>query len=55
MMEDKPYPNSYSCYHGALGPQGHFFVHPDSTRLVNQTIFNTTDAPATSGHCHIGL
>lgn len=41
MMEDKPYPNSYFIM---LGSQGHFFVHPDSTRLVNQTIFNTTDA-----------
>jgi signal transduction histidine kinase len=41
MMEEKPYPNSYFIM---LGSQGHFFVHPDSTRLVNQTIFNTTDA-----------
>lgn len=41
MVGDKPYPNSYFIM---LGSQGHFFIHPDSTRLVNQTIFNSTDA-----------
>lgn len=32
----KPYPNSYSIM---LGHGGTYFVHPDSTKLLNQTIF----------------
>ena len=35
----KPYPNSYSIM---TGRGGTFFVHPDSTKLVYQTIFTET-------------
>ncbi len=38
---DKPYPNAYFVM---LGREGHYFVHPDSTRLKNQTIFSLTNA-----------
>ena len=38
---EKPYPNAYYVM---LGERGHIFVHPDSTRLVNQTIFSGIDA-----------
>lgn len=36
----KPYPNSYSIM---LGADGQYFVHPDSTKLVKQTIFSGVD------------
>ncbi len=35
----KPYPNSYSVM---IGKGGTFFVHPDSTKLLNKTIFTET-------------
>ena len=35
----KPYPNSYSIM---IGQSGTFFVHPDSTKLLNETIFTPT-------------
>ena len=35
----KPYPNSYSIM---VGSGGTFFVHPDTTKLVYQTIFTET-------------
>ncbi|MBO4482891.1 MAG: signal protein, partial [Prevotella sp.] len=35
----KPYPNSYSIM---IGHGGTFFVHPDSTKLIKQTIFTST-------------
>jgi len=35
----KPYPNSYSIM---VGKGGTFFVHPDSTKLLNKTIFTET-------------
>ncbi len=35
----KPYPNSYSIM---IGHGGTYFVHPDSTKLLNQTIFTAT-------------
>ena len=38
---EKPYPNAYFLM---LGEDGHYFVHPDTTRLVNQTIFTDVDA-----------
>ena len=41
IQHEKPYPNAYFVM---LGEQGHIFVHPDSTRLVNQTIFSGLDA-----------
>lgn len=37
---EKPYPNSYFML---LGEDGHYFVHPDTTRLVSKTIFSGTD------------
>ena len=36
----KPYPHAYFMM---LGQEGHYFVHPDTSRLVNQTIFNEAD------------
>lgn len=33
---EKPYPHAYFMM---LGPDGSYFVHPDTTRLFNQTIF----------------
>lgn len=40
MSEEKPYPNSYFMM---IDKDGRFFVHPDSTRLFNQTIFTDVD------------
>ena len=40
---ERPYPNSYFIM---LGEEGHFFVHPDTSRLVNQTIFTGIDPHA---------
>lgn len=37
----KPYINSYSIM---LGPDGQYFVHPDSTKLVTRTIFSDADS-----------
>lgn len=36
----KPYPNAYSMM---LGREGHYFVHPDTSRLVTTTIFTDVD------------
>lgn len=38
---DKPYPNAYFVL---LGRDGHYFIHPDSTRLRNKTIFSLANA-----------
>lgn len=38
---EEPYPNAYFLM---LGQDGHYFVHPDSTRLVDKTIFDMNDA-----------
>jgi signal transduction histidine kinase len=38
---EKPYRNAYFVM---LGADGHYFVHPDSTKLVTQTIFTDMDA-----------
>ena len=35
----KPYPNSYSIM---IGQGGTYFVHPDTTKLLNETIFTPT-------------
>lgn len=43
LTDEKPYPNSYLFM---LGSEGHYYVHPDSTRLVKETIFSATDAVA---------
>ena len=40
MSEEKPYPNSFFMM---IDKEGRFFVHPDSTRLFNQTIFTDVD------------
>lgn len=37
----KPYINSYSIM---LGPEGQYFVHPDSTKLMHRTIFSDVDS-----------
>ncbi len=41
LQAKKPYPNSYFMM---LGEDGHYFVHPDTARLVSQTIFSRADA-----------
>ena len=35
---EKPYPNAYFVM---IGQDGHYFVHPDTTLLVNHTIFGS--------------
>ena len=40
ILEEKPYPHAYFML---LGEDGHYFVHPDTTRLVNKTIFSDID------------
>jgi len=37
---EKPSPNAYFLM---LGKDGHYFVHPDSTRIASQTIFSGLD------------
>ena len=37
---EQPYENSYFMM---LGADGHYFVHPDTTKLLKQTIFTNTD------------
>ncbi|MBR1389234.1 MAG: HAMP domain-containing protein [Prevotella sp.] len=37
---EKPYPHAYFIM---LGKEGHYYVHPDTARLVKQTIFNRDD------------
>ena len=37
---EHPYENSYFMM---LGPDGHYFVHPDTTKLLKQTIFTGMD------------
>ena len=39
----KPYPHSYFMM---LGNDGHYFLHPDTTRLLNSTIFDNVDPRA---------
>lgn len=38
---EKPYPHAYFTM---LGEDGHYYVHPDTARLVSETIFNGADA-----------
>lgn len=40
MSEERPYPNSYFMM---LDGDGHYVVHPDSSRLFNKTIFDGTN------------
>lgn len=40
MSEMKPYPHSYFMM---IDEEGRYFVHPDTTRLFKQTIFNGAD------------
>lgn len=44
---DHPYPHSYFVM---TGSNGHIFIHPDSTRLFQQTIFSNAD---TKSHADI--
>ena len=37
---DHPYPNAYFVL---LGGKGHYFIHPDTTRLYKKTIFSDAD------------
>ena len=37
---EKPYPNSYFMM---IGNEGHYFIHPDSTKLFTHTIFEDVD------------
>jgi signal transduction histidine kinase len=40
LLRDKPYENAYCVM---LGKEGKFLVHPDSTKLMNKTIFDDVD------------
>lgn len=40
MSEVKPYPNSYFMM---IDDEGRYFIHPDSTRLFTQSIFDAVD------------
>lgn len=40
ISQEKPYPNSYYMM---LDKEGHYFIHPDSTRLFTKTIFSDAD------------
>lgn len=40
VMTEKPYPDSYCIM---LGKEGQYLIHPDTTRLITQTIFTGTD------------
>lgn len=40
MSQEKPYPHSYFMM---LDEGGHYFIHPDTTRLFTKTIFSGTD------------
>ena len=40
ITSEKPYPNSYFVL---IGREGHYFIHPDTTKLFNQTIFSDRD------------
>ena len=37
---EKPYPNAFCMM---LGNKGNFYIHPDTTRLIHQTIFDGVD------------
>ena len=41
IQTEHPYPHSYFIM---LGKDGHYFVHPDTTRLFRHTIFSDVDA-----------
>ncbi|MBQ8154361.1 MAG: HAMP domain-containing protein [Prevotella sp.] len=41
ISQERPYPNAYFLM---LGEHGHYFVHPDSARLISHTIFSENDA-----------
>ena len=40
ITHDRPYKNSY-CF--MIGKSGQYYVHPDSTKLINQTIFSNVE------------
>lgn len=41
IVREHPYPNSYYVM---TGGNGHFFIHPDTTRLFSKSIFSDTEA-----------
>ena len=47
----KPYPNSYSIM---IGNGGTFFVHPDTTKLICQTIYTSTIEHEDTAMCALG-
>ena len=51
ISEEKPYPNSYFMM---LDKEGRYFIHPDSTRLFSQTIFNNADPSRQTGLIALG-
>lgn len=40
LLKEHPYPHSYFFL---IGEHGHYYVHPDTTRLFKRTIFNDLD------------
>ncbi len=40
ISKNSPYENSYCMM---LGSEGHYYVHPDSTRIISQSIFDDLD------------
>ena len=49
--KEHPYPNSYFIM---LGKDGHYFIHPDSTRLFTQTIFSDAKTGVDDGLAQLG-
>ena len=47
----KPYPNSYSIM---IGNGGTYFVHPDTTKLICQTIYTSTIEHEDTAMCALG-
>lgn len=48
---EKPYPHAYYML---IGHQGHYFVHPDSVRLFNHTVFGDDAHQADKGLAALG-
>lgn len=43
ITKEKPFPNSYFMM---IGKEGHYFIHPDTTRLFSHTIFHDGEKQA---------
>ncbi|MEE1004308.1 MAG: ATP-binding protein [Bacteroidaceae bacterium] len=50
-VSKRTYPNSYFFI---IGEEGQFFVHPDSTRLLSQTIFSDADPHSQADYFALG-